>query len=267
MSRRPGIAGALGLVLLCLWAGAALATGGARAGAEKIVAGLSQNRVSITADFDGSEILIYGAVKRDEPAPRDTSLQVIVTVEGPSVPLIVRRKERVGGIWLNRASVRIDAAPSFYAIATTGPLADILSNTEDQRHSITIPRAIRAVGIAAEADNAPEFVEALQRIRLGADVYRVDEGGVTLVEETLFRADVALPSNLTEGDYLVRLFLLRGGSVVDDQERVIGVRKAGLERMLFNLAHEQPLLYALGSLLMAVLAGWGASAGFRFLRL
>ena len=36
---------------------------------ETIVSGLSQNRVSITADFDGSEILIYGAVKRETPAP------------------------------------------------------------------------------------------------------------------------------------------------------------------------------------------------------
>ena len=36
---------------------------------ESIVAGMSQNRVSITADFDGSEILIYGAVKRETPAP------------------------------------------------------------------------------------------------------------------------------------------------------------------------------------------------------
>ena len=52
------------------------------AGAESIVAGLSQNRVSITADFDGSEILIYGAVKRDTPPPEGGPLEVIVTVEG-----------------------------------------------------------------------------------------------------------------------------------------------------------------------------------------
>ncbi|HEX9859282.1 MAG TPA: TIGR02186 family protein, partial [Paracoccaceae bacterium] len=57
---------------------------------EQIVAGLSQNRVSITANFDGSEILIYGAVKRESPAPDNFPLQVIVTVEGPSKAQIVR---------------------------------------------------------------------------------------------------------------------------------------------------------------------------------
>ncbi len=235
--------------------------------AERIVAGLSQNRVSITASFDGSEILIYGAVKREEPAPTTAPLEVIITVEGPSTPLMVRRKEKVAAIWLNRASVNIDAAPSFYAVLTTGPLAAILSNTEDQRHGITIDRAIRAVGISSEADNAPDFVDALQRIRVNSEMYRVAEGAVELVEETLFRADVVLPSNLVEGDYRVRIFLLRDGRVIDDQARVIGVRKAGLERFLFNLAHAQPFIYAALSLLMAAFFGWAASAGFRFLRL
>jgi uncharacterized protein (TIGR02186 family) len=252
------------VILLILCASAVQAETGPR---EMIVAGLSQNRVSITADFDGSEILIYGAVKREAPAPTDNPMEVIITVEGPSTDLVIRRKEKVAAIWLNRAAVKIDSAPSFYAVATTGPLGVILSNTEDQRHKITISRAIRAVGISAEADNAAGFVEALQRIRLKEDIYRVDQGAVEFVEETLFRTDVALPSNLTEGDYLVRIFLLRGGVVVDDQERVIGVSKAGLERFLFNLAHEQPFVYAAISLLLAAFAGWAASAGFRFLRL
>jgi uncharacterized protein (TIGR02186 family) len=236
------------------------------AATESIVTGLSENRVQITANFDGSDILIYGAVNRDAPAPQGDPLEVIVTVEGPSTPLVLRRKEQVAGIWINRSSVTIDAAPSFYAVATTGPLEEILSGTEDLRHKITLQHAIRAVGISDEAANSPDFVEALQRIRLNEDRYRVDERSVQLVEETLFRTDVALPANLTDGNYTVRLFILRGGKVIDSQERLIGVRKAGVERFLFNLAHQQPLVYGLLSLLMAAVAGWAASAAFRFMR-
>ena len=147
---------------------------------EKIVAGLSQNRVSITANFDGSEILIYGAVKRDAPSPSDSKLDMIITVEGPSVPLVIRRKEKVAGIWINRASVNIDSAPSFYTVATTGPLASILSGTDDLRNRITIPNVIRAIGISAEATDAPDFVTALQRIRFQDDRYRIAEGSVQL---------------------------------------------------------------------------------------
>jgi uncharacterized protein (TIGR02186 family) len=234
---------------------------------ESIVAGMSQNRVSITADFDGSEILIYGAVKRDTPAPADRgALEVIVTVEGPSAPVAVRRKARVAGIWVNSDSVLVDSAPSFYAVATTGPLSHILSDTDNLRYGITIERVIRAVGITAEAEDSGEFLLGLMRVRTNEGRYRVLQGKVELTEETLFRTDVILPSNLTEGEYKVRLFLLRDKRVIASQERVIGVRKEGLERFIFNLAQEQPLIYGLISLALAALAGWGASAAFRFIR-
>ena len=233
--------------------------------AESIVAGLSQNRVSITADFDGSEILVYGAVKRDAPAP-DGPLEVIVTVEGPPTPVTIRKKDRRAGIWINTEAVHVDAAPSFYAVATTGPLNSILSDTDDLRYRITLDRAIRAVGAATETGDPVEFIDAMERIRIAERRYRILQGMVQFTEETLFRADIVLPANLTEGEYTVRMFLIRDGRVIDAQDRVIGVRKEGLERFLFNLAHDQPLIYGLLSLLLAVTAGWGASAAFRLVR-
>lgn len=234
---------------------------------ETIVAGMSQNRVSITADFDGSEILIYGAVKREAPAPTDRGpLEVIVTVEGPSTPVTVRRKSRVAGIWVNTASVLVDSAPSFYAVATTGPISSTLSEVDNLRYGITIERVIRAVGITAEAERSEDFLLGLLRVRTNEGRYRVLQGKVELTEETLFRSDVILPANLTEGEYKVRLFLLRDKRVIATQERVIGVRKEGLERFIYNLAQDQPLLYGLISLALAALAGWGASAAFRFVR-
>lgn len=244
----------------------ALALAGPALADETIVTGLSQNRVSITADFVGSEILVYGAVKRDAPPPEGSPLEVIVTVEGPAAPVTVRRKERVAGIWINNASIRVDSAPSFFAIATTGPLNHILSDTENLRYDITIERVIRAVGITAEADKAGEFLLALLRVRTQEDRFRVLEGKVELTEDTLFRTDVELPANLIEGEYKVRIFLLRDRKVVAHQERLVGVRKVGLERFIFNLAHQQPLLYGLLSLLLAAVAGWGASTAFRLFR-
>lgn len=238
----------------------------AQAAEEQVIAGLSQSSVSITADFSGTEILVYGAVKREAPAPEGGPMRVIVTVQGPDIPVTVRRKDQRYGIWLNNASVGIDAAPSFYAVSTSAPLRQALSETEDLRHRITIPRAIRAVGISEEADNSPAFIEALLRIREKEGRYALRENSVALTEETLFRTDVMLPTNLTEGDYVVRVFLTRDGKVVDSIRRAIWVRKAGLERFLYESAHEQPLLYGLVALITAAIAGWGASALFARLR-
>ena len=233
---------------------------------EEIVAGLSQNRVQITTDFNGSAILIYGAIKRSAPDPMAPALAVVVTVEGPSFPLTIRKKDRVAGIWLNTESVGVNAAPSFYAVATSAPLAESLSETDDLRYRITLQHLIQAIGISGEAENSEDFIAALERVRIQQGRYRIEENSVQLVENTLFRADVTLPSDLVEGNYKVRMFITRGGRVLDMKESTIFVRKAGLERFLFNLAQQQPFLYGLLSLVIAALAGWGASEAFRVLR-
>jgi uncharacterized protein (TIGR02186 family) len=245
---------------LVLFATAATAAG------ESVVAGLSQNRISITADFRGSGILVYGAVKRDAPAPASGPLEVIVTVQGPSAPTTVRRKSRVLGIWINTAKVAVDSAPSFYDVATTGPLAEILSQTEDLRHRISVPLAIRSVGAPQNIMDSQSFTEALIRLRTQQSAYRLNEGGVSLSEETLFRADIALPANLVQGNYTTRIFLLRNKHVVDLYSQTIYVRKVGLERLVFNLAHKNPAAYGALALMLAAFAGWAASALFRLIR-
>ncbi len=123
------------------WLALALLVLAGPASAEEVVAGLSQNRISIDTNFDGSEITIFGAVKRFEPEPEGPPLEVVITVQGPSEPIVVRRKEKRFGIWVNTDSVEVDRAPSFYAVATTSPWSDVLSDTEDLRHKVSIERA------------------------------------------------------------------------------------------------------------------------------
>ena len=235
--------------------------------AEEIVSGLSQSRVSINASFDGTSILIYGAAMREEKPPAWPLLQVIITVAGPEMPIVVRQKERVAGIWINRGAMAVDGAPSFYAIMTTGALDDILSAKEDATHNVSIPREIGSVRMGAGAGSAADYLAALERIRVANGSFRLVPNTVLLLQQSLFRTEVALPSNLIEGDYKVRIFLTRGGAVVDVQESIISVRKDGLERFLFRMAQDQPLLYGIISLLIAVVAGWAASEAFRRLRL
>jgi uncharacterized protein (TIGR02186 family) len=236
------------------------------AAAETVVLGLSQNKVSITTNFDGSEILVFGAVKREKPIPEGSPLEVIVTVSGPSEPVNVRRKEKRFGIWVNTDSVEVDHAPSFYAVATSGPLDEVLSDVEDLRHKVSVPKAIRSVGAPMGITDAPSFTEALIRIRTANNLYQLMEGHVAVDDQTLFRGRIELPAALTEGDYETRIFLTRDGKVVSEYTTSIDVRKVGLERWLFSLSREEPVYYGIMSLAIAIAAGWLASAAFSFIR-
>ncbi len=233
--------------------------------AEEVVLGLSKEIVQISTDFDGSDILIFGAIKRETPIEADP-LQVIVTVAGPHQPVTVWRQARRFGIWVNAHSVEVDAAPSFYAIATSAPWGQVISKTEDLRHKISIPRAIRSVGAPMDVPDAQSFTEAVIRIRTREGTYQLLEDTVTVREQTLFDTAISMPANLTEGTYPTRIFLTRGGNVISTYETEIEVRKVGLERWLYALSRQQPFVYGLMSLFIAIAAGWGASTAFRILR-
>ncbi len=233
---------------------------------EEVVLGLSQDEVSIGTDFDGSNILIFGAIKRETPIPDGPPIEVLITVSGPFVPITVRRKERRFGIWVNTEAVEVDSAPSFYAIATSAPWSETISDIEDLRHRVSIPRAIRSVGAPMTVQDSQSYTEAVVRIRTDEGLYQLAEEAVNVSQQTLFDTAVAMPANLTEGTYRARILLTRAGVVISQRESVIEVRKVGLERWLFNLSRQQPLAYGLMSVAFAVAAGWGASAAFRMIR-
>lgn len=236
----------------------------APAQAEEIVLGLSRDEIGITATFDGDVIDIYGAVRREAPVDDTSDLHVVITVAGPSAEVTVRRKQNRYGIWVNTDAINVDSAPSFYAVATTGPIEDVIGEVDDSLYKISLTQAIRSVG--ARVDDRDEFTEALIRIRSNQDLYQQLYGSISFEADTLFRSEISLPANLTEGDYTARIFLTRDGRIVDEYVTVIPVQKVGLERWIYSLAHNQPFLYGLMSLAIAIGAGWMASAAFQVLR-
>lgn len=252
---------AVSILVALIWASATPAAG--QAVEETVIAGLSQTHVAITTDFSGSEIFIYGAIKRDAPVPKDWPLDVIVAVTGPLEPVIVRKKERKFGIWVNDAGVKVDEAPSLYAVATTGPFRDIISFTDDFRYKVGIENLVHFIGETDDEEFKEGYPEALVRIRKAKGIYFELIGAVKVTEETLFETRIQLPANLVEGDYRARIFLLRDKTVLDVFEAVIEVRKVGLERWIYTMAQEQSALYGILSILVALTAGWLASAFFR----
>lgn len=249
------------VLILLLLAGAASADG------PRVIASLSQNAVSITTDFSGSEIFVYGAIERERPIDEsDDGLGVIITVQGPTSPVTVRKKDRVFGVWANAESAVIDSAPSFYALASTAPLAEILTDAENSRSNVTVDNSIHiAAGPRGIAD--PEaYRKAVIRLNRNRGVYFDMIGDVEMVGKTLFQTHIQLSANLIEGNYTARIFLTRAGDVIDDFQTGIRVQKVGLERWIYNLAHENSLIYGLLSILVALMAGWGASEIFRLLK-
>lgn len=225
-----------------------------------VVGGVSQHSVSLTTDFSGSELFIYGAFETTEA---DVTPDIIITVTGPLEPVKVRKKERVSGIWINGPAVQIDEAPSFYAVATTREFRDIVNFTDDLRYRIHLDNVIRLVDAPRWVEDREAYRSAVARIREQDGLYEILSGNVKVIENKVFETRVQLPANLVEGDYTARIFLLHNKQVLDVFEDKIEVRRAGLGRFIYSSAQTHPALYGIASILIALLAGWLASAFFR----
>lgn len=229
---------------------------------ESVVSELSQNGVSITANFDGSEIFIFGAIKRDAPVNADSGeLGIIIEVSGPELDALVRQKERKIIIWVNADSVEVERAPSFYSIAATGPIEELVSESERSLRNLGLEFAVR---VSDEKDEA--YREAVIRILQDDGRYATEITPVTLTEETLFTTKLAMPVNVVEGEYTVKTLLVRNQAVIATSVSTITVRKEGIERWLYTFAHENAFFYGLMSLAVALIAGYGASEIFRRIR-
>ncbi|MFC4168695.1 TIGR02186 family protein, partial [Teichococcus aestuarii] len=183
---------------------------------------------------------------------------VLVIAQGPAQPMVVRRKVRVLGLWLNGASARFWRVPGYYLLAGTRPLAEVLS--EEERAAKRI--GLEALPLEAAGNQQSEFREALMELKQAAGLWG-EAGSMHIAGARLFRASLPLPATVPTGDYLVQVLLVREGRVVARQELGFRVGRVGTAARIANVAKVQPVVYGLLCILLAALAGWLGSVLFR----
>ena len=233
--------------------------------ADDLVSGLSQDQIQITSNYTGSDLVVFGAIEQDSES--DQSLtgkrDVVVVVRGPDTKMDVRRKQRIAGIWINNRKVTLSGMPSYYFVASTQPLSKIAQEETLERYQIGLDNVAPQSATTHKVSTTEQFRQAIVRERMRGQVYSQAPGGVEFLSNSLFRVHVPVPADAPRGQYSAQVFLFRDGDVVSAQSTPLFVDQTGLERRLYNTAHNQPLLYGLATVLMAVLMGWLSSLIFR----
>jgi uncharacterized protein (TIGR02186 family) len=240
----------LGVLLVLL-----LICRGSAARAEALVADLTSHLIAITTGFTGASVVLFGAT--DGPG------DVIVAVRGPDREMTVRRKSRVAGIWVNTQQVTFVNLPSFYAVAASRPIADILSPAAAAFYRLGIANLKLAASTPAPSVVVDAFRTALERTQQEAGLYVERISKVDFLGERLFRATITFPSNVPTGTYLIEVFLVRDKDIVSGQTTPLVVSRVGVDAAVFEFSTRQPGFYGAIAVLTAVVAGWLASLPFR----
>ncbi len=228
------------------------------AAAEVLVADTSRRHVAITTGFTGTDVLLFGAV--------EGAGDIVVVIRGPAETVVVRRKQRIAGVWANTDSVVFQDAPNFHQLATSRPLEEIadpgtlrqLNIGADNLEFTPAPRDRHRSSLEIE-----EFRKALVRNKRTDGLYDTEPAPVLIMSERLFRTPVHFPANMATGNYTATIYLFRDGAAVQLIEKPIVVQKSGFGAEVYTWAHNRAPLYGAAAIVVAIAAGWLAGFIFR----
>ena len=223
--------------------------------AQEVVADLSDHLIAVTTGFSGTKLLLFGAIDGE-------AADVIIVVRGPAEQVVVRRKDSLGGIWVNRDNFVFRGVPAFYRLASTQPLEDIATNRILARHGIGL-KHVRIINPVGQNGDLSEFKSALIRNKQRIGLYPEANGQIALLGNRLFRSDIFFPSNVPTGTYNVTVYLLRDNKVISAQTTPLVVSKIGVGARVFAFAHRHSALYGIAAIAIALFAGWFAGAIFK----
>jgi uncharacterized protein (TIGR02186 family) len=236
------------------------------AAAEKLVSSLSSHRVLITPSFVGTELVLFGTVEADgATVPRRGHYDIVATVTGPRETLVVRRKDRVIGIWVNVDARTFVQVPSYLAVLATRPVDEIGPVDVLRRLQLGLRRTLLPQQIGPDMADTPRddpFRTAFLRLKQSHGLY-VEATDLTFVTPMLYRGSIPLPASAPVGSYEVEVKLFADGALVTRAVDNFEIAKFGFEQFVAASAVNRSLLYGLATVMMALLTGWAASVIFR----
>lgn len=235
--------------------------------AEGLIVSVSNHRITVTPNYSGEELVLFGSIERDSKSrPPDTSYDIVVTVSGPRADMVTRRKERKLGIWVNTDSREFVQVPSYLGIFSNKPIEDIASSEVRRRQQLGLNNTLLPQRMGPDVANvvaSDPFRSAFVRLRTEHGLYREQTSAVTFLTPTLFRTGIPIPAEVTIGAYDVEIELFAKGAFVAKTETAFEIVKVGFEQFVANSARHHGLLYGLATALMALMTGWLASVIFR----
>jgi uncharacterized protein (TIGR02186 family) len=228
-----------------------------------LVPDISSRKVEIRYSFTGAQLLLFGAILYPGGRAPARPADIVVVLRGPVEPIVVREKQKIAGIWMNADSNRFRSAPSFYAVASSRPIAQLVDERTAAIYEMGLQNLQLSPGGGALPDKERRFEAGLLELRRRQGLYAEHPNGVEISQGVLYRATLAIPSQVPVGTYTAETFLVDRGRVLAAATREIEIGKSGFERFVALAARRHAVLYGLVAVLLSLGLGYGAGALFR----
>ncbi|HNJ47501.1 MAG TPA: TIGR02186 family protein [Novosphingobium sp.] len=227
-----------------------------------LVPEISQHEIQVRQGFKGTELLLFGAILTPEGTRAGQDYDIVVVLKGPTRSIVLREKQRIAGVWVNAESAEFRSAPTFFAVASSRPISKIVDDKTAAIYELGLPwlqlSPIGAYDPQEQTRMSAGLVDLMQREGL----YKQDFKGVSVSEQVLYQARIALPSSVQTGTYTAETFAINRGRVVASAISRVEVKKQGFERAVAQFAQHSGFLYGLIAVAISVAMGFMAGRLF-----
>ena len=229
----------------------------------RLVPDVSSRSIQIMYSFNGAQLLLFGAILYPGGRVPKRPADVIVVLKGPVQPIVVRQKQKIAGIWMNADSNRFRSAPSYYAVASSKPIKDLVDERTAAIYELGLQNLQLSTGGGALPEKERRFEAGLLDLKRRQALYSEDPKGVEISEGVLYRARLFIPSQVPVGTYTAETFLVDQGRVLAAATRDVEIGKSGFERYVALAARRHAFLYGMASVILSLGLGWVAAMIFR----
>ena len=229
----------------------------------RLVPDVSSRSIQIIYSFNGAQLLLFGAILYPGGRVPARPADVIVVLKGPVQPIIVRQKQKIAGIWMNADSNRFRSAPSYYAVASSRPIKDLVDERTAAIYELGLQNLQLSTGGGALPEKERRFEAGLLDLKRRELLYSENSRGVEISEGVLYRARLFIPSQVPVGTYTAETFLIDQGRVLAAATRDVEIGKSGFERFVALAARRHAFLYGMAAVLLSLGLGWAAALAFR----
>jgi uncharacterized protein (TIGR02186 family) len=219
---------------------------------EPLVVVPETSEVNISTDFAGSNLKAVGAMN----GPGD----VIIKVVGPQQAATLSRETKLGPFWVEGDTVKVEGAPSLLFLYATAPIASLLPAAEQEKNGLLLEGVPVQIRPQLQAHAATDWRKAFFRLRERQGHYFEDDHAIRVFGDRLYIADIRLPGDLQVGEYSVEALLVKSGKVVGRTTGHFNVRLSGMERWVWNEAHDHSWRFGTFFTLLAMLLGFALNA-------
>ncbi len=182
----------------------------------------------------------------------------------------MKQKGKVAGVlWMNVGTLTFENTPNMYELFSTKKVDDILTAEEQKKHTLGYAALADHVEISpmANAAEKTQWFGEFVKFKEASNLYKTDFGKIEMKDlpdgHQEYYIQTQWPYQAAPGAYLVSVYAVKDGKVVEQAESHVKVEQVGMVKTLAGMAKDSAALYGFLSIGIALSAGFGVGLVFR----